>query len=155
MTLQNSLARYHRVVLYVTTLGLAVYGVMAMINPEVLAAGFHTFTDQDWLLFQTGNSVVAAYIVLLWRLIGIFNLMAGVVLSFIVWKWLKFGNSWSWITLFTGTILAYLGPIITDLTVQSIEIFEVIEFALFGLFLITMLLMRNKYWAALEKDGGM
>lgn len=144
--------KYHKVVLYVTTLGLAVYGVMVVFMPEVLAAGFNTFTSQDWVLFQTGNSVVAAYIILLWRLIGIFNLMAGVALTLIVWRWLQEGNKWSWITLLSGTVLAYLGPIITDLTVRSIEIFEVIEFVIFGLFLITMLLVRSRYWTTLDNE---
>jgi hypothetical protein len=133
-------------VLYLTTLGLVVYGAMAILMPEVLAAGFNTFTGQDWLTYQSGNGVVAGYIVLLWRLIGIFNLMAGVALTLIVWKWFRKGNRWSWIVLFTGTVLAYLGSIITDLTVQSVEIFEMIEFALFGLFVVTMFLIRNRYW---------
>jgi hypothetical protein len=144
--------KYHRIVLYVTTLGLAAYGVMAVFMPEVLAAGFNTFTGQDWSLFQTGNSVVAAYIILLWRLIGIFNLMAGVVLTLIVWRWLQVGNKWSWIALLSGTVLAYLGPIITDLTVRSIEIFEMIEFVIFGLFLITMLLVRSRYWTTSDNE---
>ncbi|MFW9792783.1 MAG: hypothetical protein ACFFEE_00655 [Candidatus Thorarchaeota archaeon] len=144
--------RYHTIVLYLTTLGLVFYGVMTLFTPEVLAAGFNTFTGQEWLNFKTGNSVVAGYIVLLWRLIGIFNVMAGIVLTFIVWKWLRAGSKWSWIVLFTGTVLAYAGPIITDLTVQSIEIFEIIEFALFGLFLVSMLLLRDRCWKTLENE---
>jgi len=140
------LGRYHTIILYLTTLGLVFYGVMTIVIPEVLAAGFHTFTGQEWSIFQEGNNVVAGYIILLWRLIGIFNLMAGIVLTFIVWKWLGAGKKWSWITLFIGTVLAYSGPMITDLTVQSIEIFEVIEFILFGLFVVSMLLVRNKCW---------
>ncbi len=144
--------KYHKVILYLTTLGLVVYGVLAIITPEVLSTGFQKFTAQDWMQFQVDGNLTAAYILLLWRLIGIFNLMAGLVLTLIVWKWLKFGSKWSWIALFIGTILAYLGPMITDLTVRSIEIFEIIEFAFFGLFLTTMLIVRESYWAILEKN---
>ncbi|MFX1605047.1 MAG: hypothetical protein ACFFDD_04005 [Promethearchaeota archaeon] len=149
MTVRDSLNKHHKVILYVTTLGLAVYGVMTVLTPEVLAAGFQTFTSLDWLLFQTENSVVAAYIVLLWRLIGIFNLMAGLALTLIIWKWLQTGKKWAWITLFIGTTFAYLGPMITDLTVGSIQIFEIIEFGLFGLFVIMMLVVRSLYFANL------
>ncbi len=144
--------RYHKVVLYLTTIGLAAYGIMAIVTPEVLAAGFQRFTDLDWPQFQSDNSLAAAYIILLWRLIGIFNLMAGLALTMIAWKWLQQGNKWSWIALFTGTILAYLGPMITDLTVGSIEVFEIIEFTLFGLFVITMLLVRGIYFTNPEGE---
>ena len=36
------LLKYHKVVLYLTSLGLAAYGVMAIVNPEILASGFST-----------------------------------------------------------------------------------------------------------------
>ncbi len=147
MTLLAFPQKYHKVILYLTTLGLVAYGIMAIITPEILSPGFQKFTNQDWLEFQVDQIVTAAYIILLWRLIGIFNLTAGLALTFIVWKWLQLGNKWSWVSLFTGTILAYLGPMITDLTVRSIEFFEIIEFTLFGLFLITMILVRDLYWA--------
>ncbi len=146
MILTESVFKLHKVVLYLTTLGLAAYGVMTIISPDMLSAGFHSFTNQDWILFYEGSSVIAGYIILLWRLIGIFNLMAGLVLTLIVWRWLQPGMKWSWATLFVGTILAYLGPMITDITVQSIEMFEIIEFVLFGLFVITMLLVYPKYF---------
>ena len=150
MTLYTVVNKYHKVVLYFTTLGLAAYGIMAIIAPEILAAGFHTFTNQNWQQFQINSNEVAAYITLLWRLIGAFNLMAGFTLTMIVWKWLRAGTKWTWITLLIGTFLAYLGPMITDLTVGSIELFEVIEFVLFGLFVITMLFIRKTYYTNLE-----
>lgn len=142
---QTILIKYHKVVLYLTTLGLAAYGVMAIINPEVLAAGFNTFTNQNWQQFQIDSHIVAAYVTLLWRLIGVFNLMAGLTLTLVVWRWLRPSHRWAWTTLLLGTIVAYLGPMITDLTVRSIEVFEVFEFLLFGLFVTTMLLVRAEY----------
>ncbi|MHA1950157.1 MAG: hypothetical protein ACXAAO_08665 [Candidatus Thorarchaeota archaeon] len=143
--------KYHKVVLYLTTLGLIAYGIMTIINPQVLSAGFHRFTNVDWEQYQIVNVEIASYIILLWRLIGIFNLMAGLVLTMIVWKWMQLGNKWSWIALFIGTILAYLGPMITDLIVGSIEVFEIIEFTLFGLFVIVMLLVSGTYFEYLEE----
>jgi hypothetical protein len=151
VTITDTLYEYHKVFLYLTTIGLAAYGIMAIITPEVLAAGFQRFTSQEWLQFEADSSSAAAYIILLWRLIGLFNLMAGIALTLIVWKWLQLEIRWSWIALFTGTILAYLGPMITDLTVGSIEAFEIIEFALFGIFVIVMLLVREIYWTVPEE----
>ena len=147
------IVNYHKVVLYLTTLGLAAYGVMAIINPEMLGAGFNTFTKQSWQQFQLDNQIVAAYVSLLWRLSGVFNLMAGLTLTLVVWQWLEPGNRWAWTALLLGTILAYLGPMITDLTVRSIQVFEVMEFLLFGLFVTTMLLVRAVYFTQPETRG--
>ena len=150
---QNRLIIYHKVVLYLTTLGLAAYGIMAIIDPEVLAAGFNRFTNQDWQQFHTDSHKVAAYITLLWRLIGGFNLAAGLTLTLVVWRWLEPGHRWAWITLLLGALIAYLSPMTLDLTVRSIEPFEVIEFALFGLFVTVMLFVRPKYFTLPDMRG--
>lgn len=147
MNPKGNLIKYHKVVLYLTTLGLAAYGMMAIFNPEVLAGGFNRFTKQDWNQFQTGGHLVAAYIALLWRLIGAFNLAAGLTLTFVIWKWLQPGHKWAWMTLLLGNLIAYLSPMALDITVRSIEFFEVIEFLLFGFFVTTMVLVRKEYFA--------
>jgi hypothetical protein len=146
MKSQSLLFKYHRVILYLTTIGLIIYGVMAIFNPEILAGGFNRFTKQDWGQFHTNSQDVAGYITLLWRLIGGFNLATGIILTLIVWRWLLQGRRWAWVTLFLGTAAAYLSPMSLDLTTRSIEIFEVLEFALFGLFALTMLLIRRDYF---------
>ncbi len=150
---QTILIKYHKVVLYLTTLGLAAYGIMAIVNPEVLAAGFNKFTKQDWQQFQIDSHIVAAYVTLLWRLIGGFNLMAGLTLTLVVWRWLQPGHRWAWTTLLLGTLIAYLSPMILDLTVRSIEAPEVIEFLLFGLFVTTMLFVREEYFTQPDTRG--
>jgi hypothetical protein len=143
----------HKAVLYATTLGLAVYGVMAIFNPEVLSAGFDRFTQQDWNRFQTDNHVLAAYVTLLWRLIGGFNLAVGLTLALVAWKWLRPGHSWAWTTLFLGTLISYLSPMSLDVSVRSIGSIEVFEFVLFGLFVISMLGVRCKYFPKKVSQG--
>lgn len=142
-----ALFKYHKVVLYLTTLGLAAYGMMAIVNPEMLAGGFDRYTEQEWQELQRDRHQVAAYITLLWRLIGGFNLAIGLTLTLIVWKWLRPGKKWAWLTLLLGTLIAYLSPMSLDLTVRSIEIVEVLEFLLFGLFVATMLFVCKAYFA--------
>lgn len=146
MKLKNRLIKYHKVILYLVTLCLVAYGTMAIVNPEVLTAGFNAFTNQEWQQFQVDTQTVAAYVALLWRLIGVFNLAAGLTLTLVSWKWLRPGQRWAWTTLLFGTVAAYLGPMITDLTLGSLEFFEVIEFLLFGLFVLTMLLVHEEYF---------
>ena len=141
------LFKYHKVILYLTTLALAAYGILAIVNPEILAEGFDRFTGQEWQQFQSDSHTVAAYVTLLWRLIGGFNLAIGLTLTLLVWKWLQPGHKWAWLTLFLGTLIAYLSPMSLDLTVRNIGIFEVIEFLLLGLFVATMLFVRNRYFA--------
>lgn len=146
MNRQASVLKVHRVVLYLTTLGLVAYGMMAILYPEVLASGFNRFTKLDWAQFQIDRDVIAAYITLLWRLIGGFNLAVGFTLTLIVWKWMQPGRPWAWTTLLLGTLMAYLSPMTLDLTVKSIEVFEVIEFLMFGIFAATMLYVRKIYF---------
>ncbi len=140
------LIKYHKVVLYLTTLGLVAYGIMAIFNPEVLVGGFNRFTQQNWQQFQIESQNVADYLTLLWRLIGGFNLAAGLTLTFVVWKWLQPGSRWAWMTLLLGNLMAYTSPMSLDITFRSVELFEAIEFALFGVFLLTMLLVRKEYF---------
>lgn len=147
------LIKYHKVVLYMITLGLVVYGIMGIFNPEVLAGGFNSFTKQDWQQFQIESSIVAGYVTLLWRLIGGFNLAAGLTLTLVVWKWLQPGCRWAWMALLLGNLIAYISSISLDITTRSIEFFEVIEFLLFGIFLLTMLLVRKKYYMQGILDG--
>ncbi len=153
MNPKGFLLKYHKVVLYLTTLGLAAYGIMAIYNPEVLAGGFNRFTNQDWSQFQIDSHNVAAYVTLLWRLIGGFNLAVGLTLAFIVWKWLQPGHRWAWTALLLGNLVAYLSSMSLDLTVRSIEFFEWIEFLLFGFFVVTMLLVRKEYFTQPETQG--
>jgi hypothetical protein len=153
MKQQNVLFKYHRVILYLVTIGLVVYGVMAIFNPEILAGGFNRFTKQEWGQFQLNSQDVAGYVTLLWRLLGGFNLAAGLMLTLIVWKWLLPGRRWAWITLLLGTFIAYLSPMSLDLSVRSIEVFEVIEFMLFGLFAVTMLFVREEYFTQADTRG--
>ncbi len=148
MNLKSIFMQYHKVILYLATLGLAFYGVIALFNPEVLASGFNRFTGQGWVQFAAENHNITAYVTLLWRLIGGFNLAAGVTLTFIAWKWLQPARRWAWTALLLGTLIAYLSPMSLDLTVRSIEIFEVLEFLVFGSFVATMLLARKTYFAA-------
>jgi len=135
----------HRILLYLTTIGLAVYGMMAIFDPEILASGFSRFTKFDWQGFRNGQPAVATYVTFLWRLIGAFNLAAGLTLTLLTWKWFVPGRPWAWVTLLAGTSIAYLSPMSMDLTVKSIELLEVVEFALFGLFLMTMFIVRKEY----------
>ncbi len=146
MDLNSFLFKYHKVFLYLVTIGLVVYGVMAIANPDVLSGGFDQFTEQDWGQFMADNHPVAGYVTLLWRLIGSFNLTAGLTLTLIVWKWLNRKESWAWTTLLVGTTIAYLSPMSLDLSVMSISIFEVLEFFFFAMFLAIMLLVRKHYF---------
>ena len=152
MNLKSKLLKLHKVILYLTTYGLVVYGILAIFSPEILAGGFTRFTKQDWTGYQIDSPFVAAYVILLWRLIGGFNLAIGIVLTFIAWKWLQPGHVWAWTALLLGTLIAYLSPMSLDLSVRSIEFFEVIEFLLFGLFVMSMLLVRKEY---LQPDIGL
>lgn len=147
---QAFITKYHKVILYSVTLGLVVYGIMAIFNPAVLVGGFNRFTHIKWQQFHINNQLEAVYITMLWRLIGGFNLAAGLILTLIVWKWLGPGKKWAWFTLLFGTLTAYLSPISLDLTVRSIELFELIEFILFGLFFMTMLIVRREYFTRPE-----
>ncbi len=110
-------------------LGLVLYGVLALLMPNILLDSFFLRVYQ----FPAEATRAIAYLAALFRLIGWFNIIPG-IFGLLLLRQLWFSRE-SWIrrVVIVGTILAYLGPIVFDNTVGSIGFFEIVEHILFVL----------------------
>jgi hypothetical protein len=117
--------------------GLIAYGILALVQPGILLEPFNTHVYQ----FPVEAEIPITYLSGLYRLIGYLNIIPGVLGLLILHRY--------WVTrlgrylkmVIAITILTYLGPIVFDNTVGTIGFFEIFEHILFGMILISGLMM--------------
>jgi hypothetical protein len=108
-------------------LGLVLYGLLALLNPQVLTNSFSVRVYD----FPPDASAVLAYLSALYRLLGYFNLLVGSLGLWLLWRHRLDPQSWLIHTAIAVPLLAYLAPIIFDNTVGHIGFFEILEHLLF------------------------
>lgn len=108
-------------------LGLILYGVLALLNPQVLTDSFSARVYQ----FPSEASAALAYLAALFRLLGFFNMLVGILGLWLLWRHWRNPQSWLGRTVITVSLLAYLAPVIFDNTVGHIGLFEILEHILF------------------------
>jgi len=120
-------SRFFYTVYSAANLGLVLYGLLALLNPQFLTDTFSTHVFR----FPPDASGALIYLAALYRLLGFFNLLVGSLGLFLLWRHWRTPQPWVRLTAISLSLLAYLAPIIFDNTVGSIGIFEVIEHILF------------------------
>lgn len=85
----------------------------------------------------------AVYLAALYRLLGFFNLLAGSLGVWFLWRHRLDPQPWLARTAMAVTLLAYLAPIIFDNTVGHIGFFEILEHLLFAAMLVVGILVRQ------------
>jgi hypothetical protein len=114
----------------IASLGLVLYGVLAVVNPEIPYAPFSLHVYQ----FPTEAGTAIAYIKALFRLLGYLNLIYGGLCLYLLHRYRASQSLWR---LMLAPLLGYLGPIIFDNTVGHIGFFEIIEHLLFVVMLLS------------------
>lgn len=104
-------------------LGLVLYGLLALLNPQVLTDSFTTHVYR----FPAESSFALTYLAALFRLLGFFNLLVGSLGQWLLWKHWRNPQPWLERTVMTVSLLAYLAPVIFDNTVGHIGFFEILE----------------------------
>jgi len=103
--------------------GLVLYGVLALLRPAILLEPFSSHVYQ----FPADATKATAYLAALFRLLGFFNLIVGMLGLLLLHRWRLGRQIWILRTVILTTAFAYLGPIVFDNTVGSIGIFEIVE----------------------------
>jgi hypothetical protein len=116
--------------------GLVLYGVFALIRPNLLMEPFSTSVYQ----FPAEATVAISYLLGLFRLLGFLNLILGSAGLFFLWRYRVTRETWLSYGVAALSFLSYLGPIIFDNTVGQIGFFEVIEHVIFAALIISGLL---------------
>ncbi len=99
---------------------------MAAVRPDQLIAGFESYTDLAWS--EPESSRTSGFILLLFRLLGAYNVAFAVLAIAIALTAFRRGERWAWWALLVGNTIAYGAPMIYDQIVGAIGVFEILEF---------------------------
>lgn len=117
--------------------GLFAWGAMAAIAPDhllgpggkpILTAGYEGFSGGSWSQLADSFPMAAAYMVVLFRMYGVFNAVFGLVTSAIAVTAFRRGDVWAWWTLLGGNTIALVSAMTYDRTVNAIGPFELTEY---------------------------
>ncbi len=136
-TATNRSRRVAWVLILIVDLGFVVWGAMAAASPEhllgpggkaILPAGYEGFSAASWPALARTSPTTAAYMVVLYRMYGIYNVAFGLMASAItVWAYRR-GERWAWWALLAGNTITLVSAMTYDRTVNAIGPFELSEY---------------------------
>ena len=127
--------------------GFVLWGAMAALAPDhllgpggkaILPAGYEGFSGGSWSELAGTSPMTAAYMAVLYRMYGIFNVAFGLMAGAIAVTAFRRGERWAWWALLAGNTITLVSAMRYDWMVNAIGPFELTEYL--GLALI---------WAAL------
>ncbi|HTH64250.1 MAG TPA: hypothetical protein VL563_06180 [Gemmatimonadales bacterium] len=125
------------ILILIADAGFLAWGAMAAALPDhllgpggtpILTAGYEGFTQGSWSQLAGASPMTAKYIVLLFRMYGIFNVVFGLMAIAITVTAFRRGERWAWWTLLVGNTISFVAAMTYDRTVNAIGIFELSEY---------------------------
>ena len=119
------------------------WGAMAALLPEglmgpggkaILPAAYEGFSGGSWAELLRTSPSTAGYILLMYRMYGIYCAVFGVMASAIAFTAFRRGDRWAWWTLLVGNTIALVSAMRMDWIVNAVGPFELTEYL--GLFMI-------------------
>jgi hypothetical protein len=113
------------------------WGAGAAIAPEglpgpggmaILPAAYQGFTGGSWSELATASPMTARYVVLMYRMYGLYCAIFGLVTSAIAVTAFRRGEPWAWWTLLLGNTVALLAAMRMDWLSRAIGPFELTEY---------------------------
>jgi hypothetical protein len=108
-------------------LGLILYGILAIVVPDIL---FETFSLHVYQ-FPEDATIAIQYLSALFRLLGFFNFIVGSIGLVMLRRYQIDPQRWILYLVTASSLITYLGPITFDNTVGHIGFFEIVEHILF------------------------
>jgi len=115
-----------------------VWGAMAAISPDdllkgpggkgILPAGYEGYTHGSWLQLVDSSPLTASYMIVLFRMYGIYCAIFGLLASAIAVTAYRRGEAWAWWTLLVGNTVALASAMRMDWIVNAIGPFELTEY---------------------------
>jgi len=130
-------SRIFFVIYAAANVGLILYGLIALIQPDILQKSFLAHVYQ----FPPEATNAITYLSGLYQLLGYFNIIPGVLGLLMLYRYGVTRQAWYLKIVVTSTILTYLGPIVFDNTIGTIGFFEILEHVLFVMILIIGFMM--------------
>lgn len=125
------------VLILIADLGFIAWGAMAALLPDylpgpggipILTAGYEGFTGLSWSEFMRQSPRTAAYIVVLFRMYGVFNVAFGLMAVGVNVIAFRHGDIWAWWALLLGNTIAFASAMAYDRAVNAIGPFELSEY---------------------------
>ena len=113
-------------------------GLLGPGGKAILPAGYEGYTGGSWSELLRTSPMTAKYMIVMYRLYGIYCVLFGLMGSAIALTAFRRGDRWAWWALLVGNTIALLSAMSYDWIVNAIGPFELTEYL--GLALI---------WAAL------
>jgi hypothetical protein len=143
----KQLHRVAWILILIVDVGYIAWGAGAAVSPDqllgpggkaILPAGYEGYSGGSWSELAGTSPLIAGYMVVLYRMYGIYNICFGLMGSAIAVTAFRRGERWAWWALLLGNTIALVSAITYDQIVNAIGPFELTEYL--GLALV---------WAAL------
>jgi len=135
------------------------WGGMAAASPDhllrgpagkaILPAAYEGYSHGSWSQLASPSPLTAGYVLVLYRMYGIYCAVFGLMASAIALTAFRRGEVWAWWALFVGNTIALLSAMRMDWIVNAIGPFEVTEYL--GLALVYLGLALTTPFAAARR----
>jgi len=131
------------ILILIVDVGYVMCGAMAAMAPDgligpggkaILPAGYEGFSGDSWTQLLRTSPMIAKYMIVLFRMYGIYNVLFGVMGSAIAITAFRRGDRWAWWVLLVGNTVALVSAMRYDWIVNAIGPFELTEY--FGLAIV-------------------
>jgi len=131
------LQRVAWILILIVDVGYIAWGAAAAASPDhllgpggkaILPAGYEGYSGGSWSELAGASPLVAAYMLVLFRMYGIYNVLFGFIGSVIAVTAFRRGERWAWWTLLVGNTVALMSAMTYDKTVNAIGPFELTEY---------------------------
>jgi hypothetical protein len=132
-----NLRRIAWILILVVDVGYVAWGAMAAVMPDgllgpggkaILPAGYEGYSDGSWSELLRTSPMTAKYMIVLFRMYGIYNVVFGLMASAIAITAFRRGDRWAWWALLVGNTIALVSAMRYDWSVNAIGPFELTEY---------------------------
>ena len=131
------LRRIAWILILIVDVGYVAWGTMAAVMPDgllgpggkaILPAGYEGYSDASWSELLRTSPMTARYMIVLFRMYGIYNVAFGLMTSVIAVTAFRRGDRWAWWALLVGNTIALVSAMSYDWSVNAIGPFELTEY---------------------------
>jgi hypothetical protein len=132
-----TLRRVAWILVFIVDAGFIAWGAMAAAWPDhllgpggtsIVAAGYEGFSKGSWSALASTSPMAAKYIMILYRMYGVYNVAFGVMGVAIALKAFRQGERWAWWALLVGNTITLVSAMRYDWIVHAIGPFELSEY---------------------------
>src|SRR5215510_11978185 len=125
------------ILILIVDVGFVAWGATAALMPDgligpggkaILPAGYEGYSGGSWSELLRTSPMTAKYMIVLFRMYGIYNVLFGLMASAIAVTAFRRGDRWAWWALLVGNTIALVSAMRYDWIVNAIGPFELTEY---------------------------